>query len=101
MSVAFFQGEVSSSFSLSPLNILLALALAFIFQPIKRFFDKTTDRIFFRDRYDPEDFYARLNEMLCSTTDLRNLLRRASSEVASTLKAEKALFYVSTITHIM
>lgn len=94
VSVAFFQGEVSSSFSLSPLNILLALALAFIFQPIKRFFDKTTDRIFFRDRYDPEDFYARLNEILASTTDLRNLLRRASSEVASTLKAEKALFYV-------
>lgn len=94
VSVAFFQGEVSSSFSLSPLNILLALALAFIFQPIKRFFDKTTDKIFFRDRYDPEDFYARLNEILASTTDLRNLLRRASSEVASTLKAEKALFYV-------
>lgn len=94
VSVAFFQGEVSSSFSLSPLNILLALALAFIFQPIKRFFDKTTDKIFFRDRYDPEDFYARLNEILASTTDLRNLLRRASNEVASTLKAEKALFYV-------
>ena len=94
VSVAFFQGEVSSSFSLSPLNILLALALAFIFQPIKRFFDKTTDKIFFRDRYDPEDFYARLNEILASTTDLRNLLRRASSEVASTLKAERALFYV-------
>mgnify|MGYP000459206404 CR=1 FL=1 len=76
------------------IGVLLATGLAFIFQPIKRFFDKTTNNIFFRDRYDPEDFYARLNEILAGTTDLRNLLRRASNEVASTLKAEKALFYV-------
>jgi signal transduction histidine kinase len=94
VSVTLFKGEATSSFSISPLNILLALALAFIFQPVKNFFDKVTNSIFYRDRYDAEDFFTRLNEMLGSSTDLRGLLQRAATEIAATLKAEQAFFYV-------
>jgi hypothetical protein len=93
-STVLFQGQATSSVSVSPLNILLALILAFIFQPIKRFFDRTTDRVFFRDRYKADDFYARLSGILTTTTDLRTLLRRASEEVATTLKAQQAFFYI-------
>ena len=93
-SVAVFQGEVNSSFSLSPLNILLALGLAFIFQPIKNLFDKITDDIFYRDRYNSDEFYARLSEVLTSTTDLRNLLQRAAHEIGTTLKSEQTFFFV-------
>ncbi|MDB5165753.1 MAG: Sensor protein resE [Candidatus Saccharibacteria bacterium] len=94
VSVTLFKGEVSSTVSLSPINIILALLLAFIFQPIKSFFDKTTDTIFYRDRYHTDEFYARLSEVLTTTTDLRNLLERASSEIGTTLKAEQAFFFV-------
>lgn len=93
-STTLFQGKVSSSFSISPLNILLALLLAFIFQPIKNSFDKITDRIFFRDRYKSEEFYGRLSEVLTTTTDLRNLLQRAALEIGTTLKAEQAFFFL-------
>lgn len=86
--------NVASSVSSNPINILLALALAFMFQPIKTFFDKTTNQIFFHDRYNSEDFYARLSEVLTTTTELKRLLERAAIEVANTMKAEQAFFVV-------
>ncbi len=94
VSVALFKGETTSSLSVSPVNILLALVLAFIFQPIKQFFDQLTDNIFYRDRYKTDDFFARISELLGSTTDLRGLIERASEEIASTLKAEQAYFFL-------
>jgi signal transduction histidine kinase len=93
-SVTIFKENLATGFSMSPVNIGLALVLAFIFQPIKRFFDKTTDRIFYRDKYDTDEFIARLSEVLTTTTDLRNLLQRAAVEIGSTLKSEQAFFYV-------
>lgn len=90
----FLQSEVNSAaVSISPVNILLALALAFIFQPIKNFFDRITNQIFYRGRYDSGDFFARFNEVLSTTTDLRGLLQRAAVEIAGTLKARQAFFY--------
>lgn len=94
VSLMLFQGQVSAAVSLSPINILLALLLAFLFQPIKSFFDRTTDQIFFRDRYNSEDFYARLNEVLTSTTELRGLLQRTAVEISDTLKSDQGFFFV-------
>ncbi|MEP6710276.1 MAG: ATP-binding protein [Candidatus Saccharibacteria bacterium] len=94
VSTLFLGGETSSSVSISPVNIFLALLLAFLFQPIKAFFDKITNRIFYRDKYDSGEFFARISEVLTTTTDLRGLLQRAASEISSTLKAEQAFFFV-------
>lgn len=94
VSITLFKGEVSSTVSISPINIVLALLLAFIFQPIKSFFDKTTDTIFYRDRYDSDEFIARLSRVLTSTTDLRSLMERAATEIGATLKAEQAFLFV-------
>lgn len=94
LSVLVFKDEVSSTLSASPVNIALALLLAFIFQPIKQFFDKTTNNIFYRDRYHANEFIARLSEELATTTDLRNLLERAAIEIATTLKTEQAFFFI-------
>jgi signal transduction histidine kinase len=84
----------SSSSEQTALNIILALLLAFIFQPIKRFFDRITNHLFYRDNYNTGEFYARLSRLLTSTTDLRGLLQRAADEVTATLKAEYGLFFV-------
>lgn len=92
VSVTLFQGQTTSSVSVSPINILLALILAFAFQPIKQFFDKLTDSIFYKDRYQTDDFFAEFSELLASTTDLRGLLERASVQIANTFKAEQAFF---------
>ncbi|RYX79128.1 hypothetical protein EON76_00130 [bacterium] len=92
VSIILFQGQTTSSVSVSPINILLALILAFAFQPIKQFFDKLTDSIFYKDRYQTDDFFAEFSELLASTTDLRGLLERASLQIANTFKAEQAFF---------
>lgn len=94
VSITLFQGETSTVLSVSPANILLALLLAFIFQPIKKFFDQITDNIFYRDTYRSEEFFSELGELLASSTNLRGLLERASIEIANTLKAEQVFFFL-------
>lgn len=79
------------------INIILALLLAFIFQPVKKFFDKVTNKIFYKDNYDSDDFLTRLNKVLAGTADLRGLLERAANEIGTTLKAEQAFFFINTI----
>ncbi|MCA9335218.1 GAF domain-containing protein, partial [Candidatus Saccharibacteria bacterium] len=96
--------QVPGDVSLSPVYILSALVLAVLFQPIKLFFDKLTDDIFYRDNYKSEDFFASLSLLLTSTTELRGLLERASKELASTFKSEQAMFllyYTNEVEHHM
>lgn len=90
-------GQVSTLGQLA-VNVGLTLILAFIFQPIKRFFDHLTNRLFYKDGYDANDFYEELNKILASTTDLRTLLQRASEKIARTLKSEQAFIFVFTKT---
>jgi signal transduction histidine kinase len=80
--------------SLTPLNIALALLLTFIFQPVKYFFDKVTNKIFYRDSYDVDEFFARLSKELSATTDMNDLLERAAREIGATLKAEYVTFFI-------
>ncbi|NTW61435.1 GAF domain-containing sensor histidine kinase, partial [Candidatus Saccharibacteria bacterium] len=76
-------------------NAFVALLLAFSFQPLKRFFDKITNRIFYKDRYHTDEFYSRLNDALTLNTNLRGILKRASKEIASTLKCQQVFFFVN------
>lgn len=80
--------------SQNPVSILLALVLAFVFQPVKNFFDKLTNKIFYRDEYNTDDFFAAVSRELSETTDLKTLLIRASEEIGATIKAEYAYFFV-------
>lgn len=75
-------------------NVAITLVLALIFQPIKAFFDRFTHRVFYKDAYRADEFYARLNKELTSTTDLKTLLERASSLIAETLRAEQVHFFI-------
>ncbi len=94
ISTVVFQERASTTFSVSPLNIFLALILAFIFQPVKQFFDQVTDRIFYRNRYDTSDFLIRIGRILTSTTELHVVLDEVGKEIRQTLKASTSLFVV-------
>lgn len=88
----FFQGGESTSRGIDPFNILLAFGLAFLFQPIKRFFDKITNDVFYRDGYSSSKFFTDLGQLLASSTDLRGLLRRAADKIQETFKSEQVFF---------
>jgi len=94
ISVFLIGAQTTNAISVNPVNILLALVLAFLFQPIKQFFDRTTDSIFYKNNYKSEDFFASLSNLLSSTVDLRGLLERTSGEMAVTFKAEQAFFFL-------
>ncbi len=78
----------------SPVNVILALILAFLFQPIKLFFDRATNNIFYRENYNSEEFFAELSNILSSTVDLRGLLERVTLEIAQTVKSSQAYFFL-------
>lgn len=82
------------SVSAEPVTVALALVLAFIFQPVKSFFDRITVRLFYRTRYDRTAFYGELSKILASNASLRSLLLRAATFLGDTLRAESASFYV-------
>jgi len=77
-----------------PLNVTLALLLAFIFQPVKIFFDKLTNKIFYRSNFTIDDFVVRLSRKLTMSNDLRTLLHHASVDIADVLKIDQAFFVV-------
>ena len=93
-SVAIFQGETTTAVSVSPVNIMLALVLAFAFQPIKRFFDRLTNHLFYRDTYDADEFIASLGALLTSTTHLHEVLELSLAKITQTLKSSSGLFVV-------
>jgi len=96
ISLILFKGRVDSSVSINPINIALALVLAFIFQPVKRFFDRITNQVFYKDNYNTDDFFAKLNNTLAQITEIRSLLTKVSYIIGDTLKAEQAFFFVYT-----
>jgi signal transduction histidine kinase len=75
--------------------IVISILLVLLFQPIKRFFDRVTNRVFYKDNYNSDDFFGRLNRTLASTTDLRGLLERAAGEIGQTLKSEQTFFFIN------
>ena len=76
--------------------IVVSLISALIFQPVKRFFDKVTSRVFYRNTYDTDTFFANLNRLLAQTSDLRFLLERVAVEINNTLNGGQAFFFVYT-----
>ena len=94
--VAFVLVRWLSGNAITPLQAMLfALfntAAALAFAPLKKYFDNRTKRFFYRDAYDPQELFDKLNKVLVSTMDLKELLERSSSLIAENLKAEYCSF---------
>lgn len=74
--------------------IVAAVFLSFTFEPIKAFFNKITNRLFFRDSYDPQLFLDQLNKTIIDNIELGILLRRTAEIIEQNLKSERAFFVV-------
>ncbi len=67
---------------------------ALVFQPIKRFFDKYTNRIFYRDAYDGQEVINSVNSKIVNTLDLEKLLQDTADTVESMMRLSFADFYL-------
>ncbi|MCK9641561.1 MAG: hypothetical protein M0R39_16785, partial [Prolixibacteraceae bacterium] len=73
---------------------LLAVFLIFTFQPVKKFFDRFSNRLFYRDVYDPQELLNMVNSALVIEPDLYKLLNNTAETIRNNLKIEFCNFYV-------
>lgn len=71
--------------------ITFSLFAAMSFQSLKHFFDKITNRFFYRDAYEPGILLDRLNSELIADIELEVLLRRTCEVIQASFKTENCL----------
>lgn len=74
--------------------IVLALFSALLFPSTKKFFDRLTNHIFYRDAYDPEVFLDELNSAIVGNIELGVLLRHSTAIIQKNLKSEHCFIEV-------
>jgi signal transduction histidine kinase len=82
-----------SSFNLA-ISTLLALTIAFTFQPLLRWFEKLTNRIFYKDNYKIDEILKKISQILVSTLNLEELTARFLQELKSGLRFSKAAIFI-------
>ncbi len=93
----FFQTSRSSIWQ-QGVDTVLAVILVFSFPRIKKFFDKTSNRIFYQDAYDSQELLDGINKVLVSTIELDKLLSGVAGVIADTLKTEYCIFWIKEMT---
>lgn len=76
------------------LSVTLITAMLVTYGPIKKFFDKTTNQIFYRDAYDPQMFFDELNNVLVSNIELNKLLVGTIKVLGNNLKSSYTVFTI-------
>ncbi len=85
-----FRGADQLSAAQRTFNIAVAIMLAFTFQPLRRLFEKITDRIFYRDKYDPEVLLSNLGKTMASEIELEKLGGEVIRELSSQMRLSSA-----------
>ncbi len=67
---------------------------ALLFSRLKAFFDRITNSLFYRDAYDTQVLFDRLNRLLVSNTDVGSLLKQSARVLEDTFKAEYCYFAI-------
>jgi signal transduction histidine kinase len=63
----------------------MALVLAFTFQPLRRFFERLTDHIFYRDRYDSQVVINSLSQIFVSELHIERILKKSLTALCESL----------------
>ena len=92
ISILVFQRSLTVDSHVNLMNMILAIFLAVMYQPVKKIFDKFTDRVFYYGEYDADTFTREISKILTYTADLQLLTRRVGNYIATSLKAEKVAF---------
>ncbi len=71
----FITRETTTSSNLIT-SSLLALVMAFSFQPLRRFLERITDSIFYQGHYDTQELLSELTRVMASTFELKDLTQK-------------------------
>ncbi|OGL35000.1 hypothetical protein A3F38_02870 [Candidatus Saccharibacteria bacterium RIFCSPHIGHO2_12_FULL_48_21] len=81
-------GSYGESFTFQALNVAFLVVLAFSFQPIKRFFDRITNRLFYRDAYETQDVLDKLGNVVVAEIDLHRILSGTRTVLTDALRSK-------------
>lgn len=71
---------------------MLAVVLATTYNPLRQFFNRLTNKIFYRDAYDSQALLDSFNRALLTTIDLDKLLKTTANTINEYIKSEYLLF---------
>lgn len=74
--------------------VALALLLAVTYQPLKDFFDRATNRIFFREAYNSQEILDELGSILATELSLQVIVSKSSEIILNSLKPSAIRFVV-------
>ena len=86
--------DIDVAFSQQIIYVTVTVLLAFAFQPIKNFFNRLTDRLFYRDRYYTEEVLNRLGKVFVNKSNSFELLDESLEIITSTLKTKTGYLVV-------
>lgn len=84
----FFAGENTITFEQNVVYIAAALFLALTYEPLKRFFRRLTNKIFFQDAYDTKFVLDQVTSVLVRTVGLDKVARQSLEILVKYLKVE-------------
>ena len=97
--VIFLVGHVISGYPFHLTAFIFATVVATFcasfFDVFKKWFNKSTTNLFFRDAYEPEQFIADLNSIMVSTYKIDEMLDKYSHAMCDNLKAEYCVFGIN------
>lgn len=79
----------------SVVNILILFIAILSFNYVRQKFDKLTNRLFYRDAYEPQQLLDRLNKVLVGTIELDKLLRKSAEVIGGSIKSEFCVFVLA------
>lgn len=86
--VAQTLGFSSTSAVQQAVYILIALVLAITFAPLKRFFDKITQAVFYRDAYNSQEVIDHFSGLLVKTIDIDKLAHSSARILQNAIRAQ-------------
>lgn len=86
----FAQSISQITFNQQLVNTILAVLLAFTFQPLRRFFQKVTDKIFYKDKYDPQSLLNDISLILASEIEIDELAGKVCKKIVDKMHLQNA-----------
>lgn len=75
----------------------LAAITTLAFQPLRRFFDVFTRKVFYKDSYDPQAFLDEFNRVLVGSLGIESLLTNSARVIIDSLKVSSCSFIIGEV----
>jgi putative nucleotidyltransferase with HDIG domain len=94
--LTIYQFELNSDRSVFNIALIISIITALVLSPMRDWFQRFLDRVFYRQRYNAGLMLERLSEATASLLHLEEISSLILKEVTETLKIEHAAIYVKT-----